>query len=471
MRLPAALLALLALPAAAQPENKIYLSWVPKPVKLPGYAGVNRPVTRLAEVIAGHKGQASWTQEVIQTDRYDARWIQMAPGEKTRTQFYGDDRTVWVVWGGKIRFTIKGQQPFVASKGLSGAGAAARALQLETVGDEPSLRFEITRGGHILPSYPVDSRDGFGAPPPPKDGQHYVKVSYPTSRWAAAWALMMKPTSPISIFSRTWLRNILRASSTCNSSAITTITRRSIADPGVPTPPDTNLGHFHIDNDEFWFILEGRCDYLIEKVGLHHRRCRRHRLRAAGALASRQLGARQIGRGPDGYAHGLPAQPDHATQLRAGRQRHAVALSCPYPENVGTRKSKPSRHRPARRRRQFALEPAIVQIDMHVGEDGALGLHPRDPFQRARQIGVAGMGRVAQRIHDPAFHAFQRREGSFVQRIDIAANKRAGRSGSPGERMRPWRCPKASTGTAPPAPAISNGAKGSGISWALRMGG
>ena len=37
---------------------------------------------------------------------------------------------------------------------------------------------------------------------------------------------------------------------------------------GVPTPPATNLGHFHIDNDEFWFILEGRCDYLIEKVGL-----------------------------------------------------------------------------------------------------------------------------------------------------------------------------------------------------------
>ena len=122
------LFALLALPAPAQSETKIYLSWVPKPVKLPGYVGVNKPVTRLAEIIASHKGQANWTQEVIQTDRYDARWIQMAPGEKTRTQFYGDDRTVWVVWGGNIRFTIKGQQPFVASQGLSGAGAAAGAL-------------------------------------------------------------------------------------------------------------------------------------------------------------------------------------------------------------------------------------------------------------------------------------------------------------------------------------------------------
>ena len=112
------LIASLALPAPAQPEHKVFLDWAPKPDKMPTYTGVNKPVTRLSAVLARHKGQASWTEEVIQTERYDARWIQMAPGEKTRTQFYGDDRTVWVVWGGKIRFTIKGQQPFVATKGF-----------------------------------------------------------------------------------------------------------------------------------------------------------------------------------------------------------------------------------------------------------------------------------------------------------------------------------------------------------------
>ena len=115
----------------------------------------------------------------IETERYSAKWIQMAPGEKTRTQFYGDDRTVWVVWGGKIRFTIKGQQPFVASKGFLVQVPLRVPYSMETVGDEPSLRFEITRA-HSLPSYPVDSRADFGAPPPPTDGQHYVKVSYPT---------------------------------------------------------------------------------------------------------------------------------------------------------------------------------------------------------------------------------------------------------------------------------------------------
>jgi oxalate decarboxylase/phosphoglucose isomerase-like protein (cupin superfamily) len=37
---------------------------------------------------------------------------------------------------------------------------------------------------------------------------------------------------------------------------------------GVPTPPASNRGHFHAGDDEFWFILEGKCDYLIEDVGL-----------------------------------------------------------------------------------------------------------------------------------------------------------------------------------------------------------
>ena len=128
------------------------------------YVAPNKPVTRLDQVLAKHAGQKSWTEDAIETERYSAKWIQMAPGEKTRTQFYGDDRTVWVVWGGKIRFNIKGQHPFVASKGFLVQVPLRVPYSMETVGDEPSLRFEIIRGGHSLPSYPVDSRADFGAP-------------------------------------------------------------------------------------------------------------------------------------------------------------------------------------------------------------------------------------------------------------------------------------------------------------------
>jgi mannose-6-phosphate isomerase-like protein (cupin superfamily) len=262
------LLALIALSAAAQPQNKIWLSWVPKPVKLPGYAGVNKPVTRLAQVIASHKGQPSWTQEVIQTERYDARWIQMAPGEKTRTQFYGDDRTLWVVWGGQIRFTIQGQAPFIATKGFLVQVPLRVPYSMETVGDAPSLRFEITRGGHILPSYPVDSRSDFGKPPPPRDGQHYVKVSYPTKPVGGGMGTYDETNKPYIDFFHDvvakYPSGVQHVQFVGDHDNYAPINRG----PGVPTPPDTNLGHFHIGNDEFWFILEGKCDYLIEKVGL-----------------------------------------------------------------------------------------------------------------------------------------------------------------------------------------------------------
>src|SRR5580698_9715575 len=76
----AGLLALCALPALAQqnvtvpvPAGKspVWYAWAPKPKVLPSY-GPNKPVTRLPEVLAAHKGQASWSADVVQTKRWSA---------------------------------------------------------------------------------------------------------------------------------------------------------------------------------------------------------------------------------------------------------------------------------------------------------------------------------------------------------------------------------------------------------------
>jgi len=257
------LLAVVLAPALAQ-EHKVYLSWAPKPDTPPPYVAPNKPVTRIAAVLAKHAGQASWTEDVIETQRYSAKWIQMAPGEKTRTQFYGDDRTVWVVWGGQLRFNIQGQAPFVATKGFLVQVPLRVPYSLETVGTEPSLRFEITRG-HSLPSYPVSSGDR----PPSTGGQHYVKVSYPSALSAGGMDAYTEQNKPYLDF----FKDVVAAypnggghlqffvNDHDNQAAI-------IRGMGVPTPPPTNRGHFHIGNDEFWFILEGKIDYLIEGVGL-----------------------------------------------------------------------------------------------------------------------------------------------------------------------------------------------------------
>ena len=144
-------MALLGIPALAQ-DRKVYLDWEPKPDKIKEYSGANKLITRLDDVLAKHKGQADWTEEVVETERYSAKWISMAPGSKTRTQFYGDDRTCLVEWGGQIRFTIQGQEPFIASKGFLVQVPLRVPYSMEVVGMGPGLRCEVTRDGDPLPA-------------------------------------------------------------------------------------------------------------------------------------------------------------------------------------------------------------------------------------------------------------------------------------------------------------------------------
>lgn len=265
MKLAACVLALLALPALAQ-DRKVWLDWAPKPNVMKAYSGPNKPVTRLADVLARHAGQKNWSERVMLTDRYDAHWIQMAPGEKTRTQFYGDDRTVWMVWGGKIRFTIQGQAPFVATKGFLVQVPLRVPYSMETVGDEPSLRFEVTRNG-TLPSYPFTAGD---TPPPRRDGQHYEKVSYPSTLVAGGTGSYDDVNKPYLDF----FKDIVAAHPDGGGTRLTFFVKDAdnqaaiIRGVGTPTPPETNKGHFHVGNDEFWFIPEGKIDFLMEGVGL-----------------------------------------------------------------------------------------------------------------------------------------------------------------------------------------------------------
>jgi mannose-6-phosphate isomerase-like protein (cupin superfamily) len=257
----AGILAMLAPPALAQQasEPAVAFAWSPKPDTIRSY-GPNRPITRLSDVLAAHKGQASWNADIVQTKRWSVKWIQMAPGEKTRTQFYGDDRTVWVVWDGQIRFTIAGQQPFVASKGFIVQAPPRVAYSMETVGNKPSLRYEVTHAGR-MPLFPAD--DNSAAPADTPD-VHYIKISSPTQ--PIAYTGVNRPYVD-------FLKDVVAADPTHGPKNGLTVDDDDmlvniIRGQGVPLPPPTNLGHFHLDVDEFWFILEGKIDYQIEGIGV-----------------------------------------------------------------------------------------------------------------------------------------------------------------------------------------------------------
>ncbi len=111
---------------AQEPQIEV---WTPLPVKPNPFVPPHKAWTKLSEVLAKHKGQQNWSELIVDDNLFHGEYISMAPGAKTPRRFHQDNRAFWIVQDGQIRFTIEGQEPFVATQGLPRAGAEAAGLQ------------------------------------------------------------------------------------------------------------------------------------------------------------------------------------------------------------------------------------------------------------------------------------------------------------------------------------------------------
>src|SRR5688500_3232671 len=157
---------------AAQGRGQI-IALAPKPAQLTPYVAPHKPHWKLSEILAQNAGKQSWSLTVVDDDHLKAEYIQMAPGESTPTKFYADNPAWWVVQDGQIRFTIDGQEPFVTSKGYLVQVPYRIPFRMETVGDKPSLRFEVTVAGASA-LYPAAA----DYKPEPKAGVQYVPIRF-----------------------------------------------------------------------------------------------------------------------------------------------------------------------------------------------------------------------------------------------------------------------------------------------------
>jgi hypothetical protein len=70
--------------AAARPparQNAPLIVMSPK-AKSGGWTGVHKPHTKLADVLARHKGQADWSETIVDDESLNAQWISMGLGRK-----------------------------------------------------------------------------------------------------------------------------------------------------------------------------------------------------------------------------------------------------------------------------------------------------------------------------------------------------------------------------------------------------
>ena len=228
--------------------------WSPKSVKLTGWKSPHKPVWKLSEILAAHKDKADWTQTVVDDEHLHGDYIQMASGGRTRRRMHPDTRAWWVIQDGQIRFTIDGVEPFVASKGYLVQVPYRTFYTMETVGDKPSLRFEVNIA-KARTMYPADE-----AAPPMLPGFEFIKTTVSSrGKWDQG--------------NRPWIDFNAVAAGTekqrrfiADDRAVSNII---YGDPAKQKPvSDAEKGHFHPECAEFWFILLGKMEYKMEGAGM-----------------------------------------------------------------------------------------------------------------------------------------------------------------------------------------------------------
>src|SRR5258705_3369932 len=153
---------------SAQAQRDV-LAWAAVQTESQKWTSPNRPHWKVSELLAKHKGEPNWTESIVNDATLRADYISMAPGAKTPRRLHPDTRAWWIVQGGQIRFTIVGQEPFVAKKGFLVQVPYRNIYSIETVGDTPSLRLEVNIGGATT-MYPADEK------PAALPGFEFVKV-------------------------------------------------------------------------------------------------------------------------------------------------------------------------------------------------------------------------------------------------------------------------------------------------------
>ena len=213
----------------------------------PGWTGVHRPHTKLADVLARHKGHADWAETIVDDESLNAQWISMGPGHKTPRRMNGDTREWWIVQSGMLRFTVDGREPAVATKGVMVQVPYRTFYQIENIGTDPALRFEVNVA-RARKLYPVDE----AAVPLP--GFQYVKT-----RVDGGQGVLDPQNRPLVDFNKV-------VSGEERGGAFVTDDRSfaNIIMGRYQAPQPGNKGHYHEEGGEFWLIMLGHIRYKIE---------------------------------------------------------------------------------------------------------------------------------------------------------------------------------------------------------------
>jgi len=126
----------------AQEAPKRQEFWVQK-IKETVYVPPNKPLTRLADLKAKYKGQATWKETVLKDGESQADYNSMAPGTKVSPRLHPATPTLVVVFEGEMRWDIENQTQFVAKRGSMVNIPSWTIFSYEVIGAVPAVFIEV----------------------------------------------------------------------------------------------------------------------------------------------------------------------------------------------------------------------------------------------------------------------------------------------------------------------------------------
>src|SRR4051812_26900608 len=222
--------------APAREDGPTRFVWAAQKEPETKYKGPDKPIWHIADILKSHHGKPRWEQRVLLNRDFDGRYVQMAPGDKTKCQFWADDRAWGWIYSGQVKVTIDGQEPKVIGKGWVYNVAPRLSYCMETVGSEPVGMFNITPTGQV-PSYP-DSET-----PTPVKGYRYVRTKISSTGGYDSFNTPFFNEDEYAASTRTGERFLYDGHP---SSDLT------IGPPITQLPPDTRWGPFRENMQEVW---------------------------------------------------------------------------------------------------------------------------------------------------------------------------------------------------------------------------
>jgi quercetin dioxygenase-like cupin family protein len=230
--------------------------WAPKPVQPPAYPPGQRVWTKLTDLKAAHKADASWRERLVDDGRLTGEYVSAPPGGKVPKRLHPDTREWFAVVEGEVRVEIEGQPPFTATRGSIVNIPRQTVYSLETIGDKPSLRF-IVNVTHARTLFPRDSAAAPAEAAPA--GSSWVPVTL--NRTPGQYDPFNQPTV-----------NIHEAAAKNEKYTGGRFVRDDKSEmliiygyeKNLPPLDPSDKGHFHAESAEFWLVFAGQIRYAFE---------------------------------------------------------------------------------------------------------------------------------------------------------------------------------------------------------------